>query len=102
MAYSKGQWNVICDVCGWEFKSSEVKKRWDGLVVCDADWETDHPQKYIQVRSDPQPVPAEFIRSEPEDEFVVVCTVITNQGISGVGLSGCMISGKVRDPNMSI
>jgi hypothetical protein len=94
MAHVRGQWNVICDVCGFEFKSNEVRKRWDGLIVCDDDFELDHPQKYIRGRSDPQPVPAEYIRQEPEDVFIVVCTRYTNQGIAGIGIAGCMIAGQ--------
>ena len=68
--YKPGCWNVICDVCGWKFKSDEVRERWDNLIVCKQDWETDHPQKYIRSRSDPKPVP--FVRNEPEPIEIVV------------------------------
>jgi hypothetical protein len=95
MSHVRGQWNVICDVCGFEFKSSEIKKRWDGLLVCHADFELDHPQKYIKVQPDGLPVPSDMIRAEPEDTFIGVCTVYTNQGVAGAGVAGCMIAGKV-------
>lgn len=91
MSYVKGQWNIICDVCGWEFKSGQIKKRWDGLLVCDKDFELDHPQKYIRSRADPKPVPSDFIRPEPEDVFVGVCTLYTSQAIPGIGVPGCLI-----------
>lgn len=68
--YKPGCWNVICDVCGWQFKSDEVKHRWDGRIVCEKDWETDHPQKYIRSRPDPKPVP--FVRREQEPVFIEV------------------------------
>jgi hypothetical protein len=90
MSHKPYQWNVICDVCGTEFKSGQVRKRWDGLVVCDADFELDHPQKYIRVHSDPVPVPAELIRQEPEDVFIFVCTRYTQQGLADIGTADCM------------
>lgn len=68
--YKPGSWNVICDVCGIRHKADEVRKRWDGLLVCKNDWEPDHPQKYLRVRDDPKQVP--FIRPEPADTFTEV------------------------------
>lgn len=68
--YKKGCWNVICDSCGFQFKSDEVKKRWDGLIVCKDDFETDHPQKFVRARVDKQAVP--FTRPEPEPVFISV------------------------------
>jgi len=85
--YSPGKWNIICDVCGWEFKSTEVRKRWDGLIVCHKDWEPDHPQKFLRVRSDPRPVP--FIRDEPEDTFTYVCYMYANQAYADIAEADC-------------
>ena len=96
MTWRKGKWKVICDVCGWEFYSDEVKKRWDGLLVCHKDFEYDHPQKYLRVRSDPVPVPSDWIRKEPaEDTYIpLVCTVYTSNALSGYGVAGCMVAGR--------
>jgi hypothetical protein len=90
--FKSGEWNFICDVCGFKKKISEGRKRWDGLLVCLEDWETDHPQKYLRVRETGTAV--SIIRDEPADNFIMVCTVITNQGIAGLGVAGCMIAGK--------
>lgn len=60
--YSPGEWNVHCDVCGFKFKSSQIKKRWDGFMVCEKDWEADHPQKHIRVFETATTVP--FVREE--------------------------------------
>lgn len=89
--YKKREWNVICDVCGRRYKSGIMRKRWDGFVVCPQDYETDHPQKYIQSQSDPIPVNAELIRAEPTDTFITVCTAYTSQAIPGIGIPGCII-----------
>jgi hypothetical protein len=90
--FKSGSWNFICDVCGFKKKIEEGRKRWDGLLVCEEDWETDHPQKYLRVRESGLSVP--IIRDEPEDNFILVCTVITNQGIAGLGVAGCMVAGR--------
>lgn len=41
-------WNAICDSCGFKFKSDQLRKRWDGLMVDDACWETRQPQDFIR------------------------------------------------------
>jgi hypothetical protein len=91
--YKPGCWNAICDTCGFEFKSDELKKRWDGRIVCKDDYELDHPQKYLRVREDGQAVP--WVRNDPEDQFIQVCTVITSSAFVGLGVVGCMTVGKV-------
>lgn len=73
-----GQWNVICGVCGWKMKSSDVKTRWDGLVVCKLDWEPKHPSLLIRSPKPQQPVP--FTRPEQEDTFVGPTYISTSVG----------------------
>ena len=48
--YKKGDWNVICDVCGCKMKHSESRKRWDGMLVCGEDWERRHPNDFAPPR----------------------------------------------------
>jgi hypothetical protein len=86
-----GTWRVICDVCGFEFASNQVKQRWDNLIVCRKDYETKHPQLLIRVREESPGVP--FARPEPEDQFVAFCTLGDQQAIAGQGSAGCMIAG---------
>ena len=101
MPYQKGKWNVICDVCGFQFFNTQVRKRWDNLIVCDDDFETDHPQKYLRVRPDGLPVP--FIRREPPDVFIFYCTLITNQGIADLGVADCACADRDNNlPNQTI
>lgn len=68
-----GEWNAICDVCGFKFKSSELRKRWDGYMVCEDDYEQRHPQDLIRVPKERQAIP--WARPVPEDVFVVVAPV---------------------------
>ncbi len=55
--YAPGQWNAICDECGQKFKSSQLMKRWDGLMVCEQDWNIRQPQDFVRGIPDPQATP---------------------------------------------
>lgn len=66
--YAKGQWNIICDVCGRKVKSGDVRKRWDGAIVCQTDFESRHPLDFIRGRKESLTVP--WTSPEPEDVFV--------------------------------
>lgn len=63
-----GDWNAICDSCGRKFKASQLRKRWDGFMVCKDDWEPRHPQDFVRAVPDRQAVP--WVRPEPEDIFI--------------------------------
>lgn len=45
-----GDANAICDCCGFKAKQSQLRKRWDGAMVCDKDWEPRHPQDMAKAR----------------------------------------------------
>lgn len=88
MTYFKsGSWNAICDVCGFKFKADQMKKRWDGLMTCEADFEHDHPQKYLRVKEDQTSVP--WVRSRPADIFIEVCTPWGRSGYSDLSVADC-------------
>jgi len=88
MTYFKsGGWNALCDVCGFKFKSDELKKRWDGLMTCQADFEHDHPQKFLRIREDKIAVP--WVRDRPEDTFVVLCTAAGATAFADLATADC-------------
>lgn len=68
MSYIPGEWWVLCDVCQRKARSSEVTKRWDGLIVhADPEegcFETRHPQEFIRPVRDNYPLP--FVRPDNE------------------------------------
>lgn len=66
--WKSGDYNALCDVCGFKFKASELKKRWDGVMVCEADWEPRQPQDFVRGVKDQRALP--FTRPEPADTFV--------------------------------
>jgi hypothetical protein len=89
MAWKRGQWLAVCDVCGWEFLSGQLRKRWDGLMVDDACWETQHPQEFIRpikestvpwTRPEPEGIdvsPFDYV----EDDYYMIYNSVT--GIPG-------------------
>jgi hypothetical protein len=67
--YVSGDANGICDVCGFQYKLSQLRKRWDGMMVCRADFEERHPQDYmVRARADKQSV--QNARPDPEPVFI--------------------------------
>lgn len=85
--YKPGAWNCICQVCGGKYKSDEVKKRWDGLIVCKEDFETRHILDFLKVREDDPAVP--FVAPEPADNFVYICDLKGRQGLADYATADC-------------
>lgn len=87
-----GDWNAICDVCGFKFKASTMKARWDGLMVCERHWEPRHPQDFVKVRGDDPAVP--WTRPEGGDVFTgPACYLWDESAYAGLGTAGCMQAG---------
>jgi len=66
--FVKGQNNVICDYCGFKFKSNELKKTWDGFYACRKDWSQRNAQDFVRgVEDDQSPA---YSRPEGDDTFL--------------------------------
>lgn len=50
-------YNTLCDVCGFKFKASELQMRWDGFMVCAADWEPRNILDFYRTRNDAHRLP---------------------------------------------
>ena len=61
------EYNVSCDVCGFKYKASELRPRWDGFMVCDADWEPRNILDFYRNKSDVHKLP--YVRPDNEDEL---------------------------------
>ena len=85
--YRSGDWNVICDVCGQKVKASKSRKRWDGLIVCEEDWEARHSMDFIKTPIDKISVP--FARPPPTDEFANVCNQATSSAYAELAAADC-------------
>ena len=60
-----GDWNVICDICGFKYKGSELRKNWQGLWVFRKDWEPRPASEYVRGIKEDQTVP--YSRPESTD-----------------------------------
>jgi hypothetical protein len=92
--FKPGDWNAICDVCGFKFKASQMKQRWDGVMVCHEDWEMRHPMDFLHVQQENTATPW----SRPDDSIsnLVVCNFVNSQGIAGVAVAGCARAGYIN------
>lgn len=103
--FRSGKYNVICDVCGFKFKETDLRKRWDGLMVCERDWEQRHPQELL--RPVPDQVKLPWTRPEGRDQFITpnyipailqFCTVTGQLCQADLGSADCAIVGNFQPP----
>lgn len=77
--WKHGDWNAICDRCGFKYKGSKLRKEWTGLRVCPDCWEPQQPQDFVRGRLDRQRVP--WARPDGGNAF----TTTTLSGAEAVG-----------------
>lgn len=70
MTYEHGQWNAICDRCGFQFKSRKLRREWTGLRVCGPCLDPRHPQERLKGKKDRQAPP--WVRPETDGPDVSV------------------------------
>jgi hypothetical protein len=80
--YKKGCWNALCDLCGFKFKSDELRQNWKGQMVCSSDYEMRHPQDFIRVPRDDPSTP--WARPEPADVFIIIGDFFQTEGGDGL------------------
>jgi hypothetical protein len=68
--WDSGDWITICDACGKKYKASQLRKRWDGLMVCSYDFEIRQPQDFVRGAVDKIAIP--WARTEASDEFIAI------------------------------
>ena len=57
MRYAAGLWNAVCDRCGFQFKSDQLRREWTGLRVCSKCWEPRNAQEFVRGKADRQAPP---------------------------------------------
>jgi len=72
--YIKGDYWMICDRCGFAYRKSQMKETWDGLWVCEEDWEPKHPQLSVKAKHDDQRVPV--VRNDKSSEIGTTTTSV--------------------------
>ena len=81
--YVKGDWNALCQRCGFKYKASEMKLEWTGLHVCHHCWEPRHPQDLLKVREDDPTVP--WSSPSPTDVFTTPGEPLVTENDTGDG-----------------
>ena len=94
--YKPGDHWVTCDVCGFNYRQSMMRKRWDNLIVCPYDFELRHPQDFVRAVKDDISAKG-LVRVEPADSFIGVCT--NRSAVAGVAIAGCAIVGTTNNNN---
>lgn len=89
--YIAGNEWVECEVCGLEYRKSQMRKRWDGYIVCPKDFELRHPQDFVRARPDNNT--AKGLINPPSADRFLSLTCSTRSAVAGVGIAGCMIAG---------
>jgi hypothetical protein len=73
--YKHGDQNALCDECGFKYKLSQLRERWDGAMVCDIDWEPRHPRDLPPpIRGEDPPKPGS---PEPTAEYLSITYATT-------------------------
>jgi len=95
-----GNWNVLCDVCGFKFKALDLKRDWRGLMVCKDDYELRHESDFLRVQK--EKIAVEFSRPYPvADTFTgYICSVSGRYAMADVGTADCMTV-DLYDPNVT-
>jgi len=50
--YIPGDHWMECDICGFDYRYSQMRPNWRGQWVCKKDWEPRHPQDFVRGRED--------------------------------------------------
>jgi hypothetical protein len=87
--YKPGDWNAHCDVCSFKYKAAQLRKRWDGLMVCKHDYEPDHPQKYLRVSERSPSVPWVRHQNDNPNETGHVCYIYAISGYAELAEADC-------------
>lgn len=71
------EWSAECDVCRKKTKASLLKKRWDGFMVCNEDFEIRHPSDFYTPPNDVHLLP--FTRpAEARTPYLALGTIINS------------------------
>ena len=90
--FAPGQWNAACFRCGFKFKSSELRKTWQGFWACDRCWEPRQPQDFVRGVKDDSSVPwAQDDNWTFGGPSALLCTLQGKSAVPGYMTPGCSI-----------
>jgi hypothetical protein len=92
--YIAGDHWLVCEICGFDYRKSQMQQTWDGKWVCEKDWEPRHPQDFVTGVPDNQAV--QVARPDTTDTFnYTTMSVAAVSGVTSVsiGISATLKSG---------
>lgn len=75
--YQRNNHWCVCEICGFDYRTDDMKTTWDGKNVCAKDWESRHPQEIIRTKADTT-APVGIATGEPEPTYVSVTYMDTD------------------------
>lgn len=96
--YQPGNYWLVCDRCGFDYRLEDMVEEWTGAVVCRR-WcyEPRHPQDLLRGFEDDQS-PRGLTRTEPDDEFVDVTFCNYVGALAGYAEADCARAGNEQSP----
>ncbi len=95
-----GDFNSICDRCGFKFKASQLREEWQGLRVCKSCYEPRHEQDFLKGHPDNPQVPWTRPDNDNPTDVIVVGGERLNplrcdnpNSIPGQMVPGCSVPG---------
>ena len=85
--YSPRDNNAMCQSCGFKYKGSQLRRRWDGFLVCRTCWHPRQPQDFV--KSIQEKIKADIISTEPADSFLPQCSFNGQAAISDYAVADC-------------
>lgn len=90
--YQAGNHWTQCDECGFDYRVSEMRRRWDNAVVCRKCFELRHPQDFVRGIKDDSAAKG-YVRVQNDDDTAVVCNAQGVDSRVGNGIAGCLVVG---------
>lgn len=88
--YRHGEYNVICDRCGFKFGNHECKLEWNGLFVCKWCLEDKHPSDDPRINKiKPDLTRPTYIRDESDQPLA--CSVDGSTSVVDVMVAECAV-----------
>lgn len=87
-----------CDRCGFDYRLHEMKREWNGLVVCRSCHEARHPQDFIKVVED-RIAPRGPVRPPSTLSFVTRTYedgINDDAAVAGIAIAGIAVAGTAK------
>jgi hypothetical protein len=100
---------VVCDRCGFDIYSKDIRIQWDNQVVCPTCYDQRHPQDFVRGRHDDFTVwPVRTDSTDPANETAVgsntvpASTFLGHEGITTINAPACVAQSSTEGDVISL